>query len=82
MNNVLIIYDQPLYSEALASLVENEIKKAEEIQTTDSSEVMELDRSQRIDLIILDVVRGDRAGMRLAKTILATGYRGRLLLVS
>ncbi|MCV5373389.1 response regulator, partial [Escherichia coli] len=76
MNNVLIIDDQPLYSEALASLVENAINTAEVIQTTDSAEVMELVRSQRIDLIILDVVLGDRDGMRLAKNILATGYRG------
>ncbi|HCG7257072.1 TPA: response regulator, partial [Vibrio parahaemolyticus] len=60
MNNVLIIDDQPLYSEALASLVENAINTAEVIQTTDSAEVMELVRSQRIDLIILDVVLGDR----------------------
>lgn len=82
MNNVLIIDDQPLYSEALASLVENAINTAEVIQTTDSAEVMELVRSQRIDLIILDVVLGDRDGMRLAKNILATGYRGRLLFVS
>lgn len=82
MNNVLIIDDQPLYSEALASLVENAINTAEVIQTTDSTEVMDLVRSQRIDLIILDVVLGDRDGMRLAKNILATGYRGRLLFVS
>lgn len=82
MNNVLIIDAQPLYSEALASLVESVINAAEVIQTTDSAEVMDLVRGQKIDLIILDVVLGDRDGMRLAKNILATGYRGRLLFVS
>ncbi|WP_273979486.1 response regulator transcription factor [Vibrio parahaemolyticus] len=82
MNNVLIIDDQPLYSEALASVVENAINTAEVIQTTDSAEIMDLVRSQRIDLIILDTVLGGRDGMRLAKNVLATGYRGRLLFVS
>lgn len=69
LNNVLIIDAQPLYSEALASLVESVINAAEVIQTTDSAEVMDLVRGQKIDLIILDVVLGDRDGMRLAKNI-------------
>ncbi|MFH4369031.1 response regulator [Vibrio alginolyticus] len=82
MSNVLIIDAQPLYSEALASLVEHAINAAEVIQTTDSAEIMELVRSNKIDLIILDVVLGERDGMRLARNILATGYLGRLLFIS
>lgn len=82
MSNVLIIDAQPLYSEALASLVEHAINAAEVIQTTDSVEIMELVRSNKIDLIILDVVLGERDGMRLARNILATGYLGRLLFIS
>ena len=82
MSDVLIIDAQPLYSEALASLVEHAINAAEVIQTTDSAEIMELVRSNKIDLIILDVVLGERDGMRLARNILATGYLGRLLFIS
>ncbi|RZV20181.1 response regulator transcription factor [Vibrio alginolyticus] len=82
LSNVLIIDAQPLYSEALASLVEHAINAAEVIQTTDSAEIMELVRSNKIDLIILDVVLGERDGMRLARNILATGYLGRLLFIS
>ncbi|ENM8382353.1 response regulator [Vibrio alginolyticus] len=82
MSNVLIIDAQPLYSEALASLVEHATNAAEVIQTTDSAEIMELVRSNKIDLIILDVVLGERDGMRLARNILATGYLGRLLFIS
>ena len=67
LNNVLIIDDQPLYSEALTSLVESVINTAEVIQSKDSAEGMDLVRSTKIDFIILDVVRGDRDGMRLAK---------------
>ncbi len=82
MNSVLIIDDQPLYSEALASLVQNTFKSVNVIESTDSAEVMELIRNQPIDLVILDVVLGDRDGMRLAKNILATGYQGKILFVS
>ncbi|GBL00488.1 DNA-binding response regulator [Vibrio harveyi] len=82
MNNVLIIDDQPLYSEALASLVQNAFQTVNVVESTDSAEVMELIRNQPVDLVILDVVLGDRDGMRLAKNILATGYQGRILFVS
>ncbi|CAH1597853.1 response regulator transcription factor [Vibrio jasicida] len=82
MNSVLIIDDQPLYSEALASLVQNAFKSVNVVESTDSAEVMELIRNQPIDLVILDVVLGDRDGMRLAKNILATGYQGKILFIS
>lgn len=82
MNNVLIIDDQPLYSEALASLVQNTFQTVNVVESTDSAEVMELIRNQPVDLVILDVVLGDRDGMRLAKNILATGYQGRILFIS
>jgi two-component system response regulator FimZ (fimbrial Z protein) len=82
MNNVLIIDDQPLYSEALASLVQSAFKSVNVVESTDSAEVMELIRNQPIDLVILDVVLGDRDGMRLAKNILATGYQGKILFIS
>ncbi|MGD1451636.1 response regulator [Vibrio harveyi] len=82
MNNVLIIDDQPLYSEALASLVHNAFQTVNVVESTDSAEVMELIRNQPVDLVILDVVLGDRDGMRLAKNILATGYQGRILFIS
>ncbi|MCA0936354.1 response regulator transcription factor [Vibrio alginolyticus] len=82
MKNVLIIDAQPLYSEALAALVNDVIDAADVKQSTSSSEIMELVRNQRIDLIILDVVVGDRDGMRLAKNILASGYQGKILFVS
>ncbi|HGS5163400.1 TPA: response regulator [Vibrio harveyi] len=82
MNNVLIIDDQPLYSEALASLVQNAFQTVNVVESTDSAEVMELIRNQPVDLVILDVVLGDRDGMRLAKNILATGYQGRVLFIS
>jgi len=82
LNNVLIIDDQPLYSEALTSLVESVINTAEVIQSKDSAEVMDLVRNTKIDFIILDVVLGDRDGMRLAKNILAMGYQGKLLFIS
>lgn len=82
MNNVLIIDDQPLYSEALASLVQNAFQTVNVVESTDSAEVMELIRNQPVDLVILDVVLGDRDGMRLAKNILATGYQGRILFIS
>lgn len=67
MKNVLIIDAQPLYSDALATLVNNVMNTADVKQSTSSAEVMDLVRNQRIDLIILDVVVGDRDGMRLAK---------------
>ncbi|MGR5446770.1 response regulator [Vibrio jasicida] len=82
MNSVLIIDDQPLYSEALASLVQSAFKSVNVVESTDSAEVMELIRNQPIDLVILDVVLGDRDGMRLAKNILATGYQGKILFIS
>ncbi|HDM8143841.1 TPA: response regulator transcription factor [Vibrio harveyi] len=82
MNNVLIIDDQPLYSEALASLVQNAFQTVNVVESTYSAEVMELIRNQPVDLVILDVVLGDRDGMRLAKNILATGYQGRILFIS
>lgn len=82
MNNVLIIDDQPLYSEALASLVQNAFQTVNVVESTDSAEVMELIRNQPVDLVILDVVLGNRDGMRLAKNILATGYQGRILFIS
>ena len=82
MKNVLIIDAQPLYSEALATLVNNVVNTADVKQSTSSAEVMDLVRNQRIDLIILDVVVGDRDGMRLAKNILATGYQGKILFIS
>ncbi|MGY0614677.1 response regulator [Vibrio sp. FJH11] len=82
MKNVLIIDAQPLYSEALASLVKSVMDNADVKQSTNSSEVMDLVRNQRIDLIILDVVIGDRDGMRLAKNILATGFQGKILFIS
>lgn len=82
VKNVLIIDAQPLYSEALASLVKSVMDNADVTQSTNSSEVMDLVRNQRIDLIILDVVIGDRDGMRLAKNILATGFQGKILFVS
>lgn len=82
MKNVLIIDAQPLYSEALAGLVNDVIEAADVKQSTSSAEVMELVRNQRIDLIILDVVIGDRDGMRLAKNVLASGYQGKILFVS
>ena len=67
MNNVLIIDDQPLYSEALASLVQTAFQSVNAVESTDSAEVMEIIRNQPVDLVILDVVLGDRDGMRLAK---------------
>ncbi len=82
MKNVLIIDAQPLYSEALASLVNNALNTAEVTQSTSSAEVMDLVRNQRIDLIILDVVIGDRDGLRLAKNIMATGCKGKILFIS
>ncbi|MGP8306898.1 response regulator [Vibrio sp. YIC-376] len=82
MKNVLIIDAQPLYSEALASLVNSVMNNADVTQSTNGSEVMELVRNQRIDLIILDVVIGNRDGMRLAKNILATGFQGKILFIS
>ncbi|WP_104027951.1 response regulator transcription factor [Vibrio jasicida] len=82
MNSVLIIDDQPLYSEALASLVQSAFTSVNVVESTDSAEVMELIRNQPIDLVILDVVLGDRDGMRLAKNILATGYQGKILFIS
>lgn len=82
MNSVLIIDDQPLYSEALASLVQSAFHSVNVVESTDSAEVMELIRNQPIDLVILDVVLGDRDGMRLAKNILATGYQGKILFIS
>ncbi|WP_264408230.1 response regulator transcription factor [Vibrio owensii] len=82
MNNVLIIDDQPLYSEALASLVQTAFQSVNVVESTDSAEVMEIIRNQPVDLVILDVVLGDRDGMRLAKNILATGYQGKVLFIS
>ncbi|CAH1522582.1 response regulator transcription factor [Vibrio owensii] len=82
MNNVLIIDDQPLYSEALASLVQTAFQSVNAVESTDSAEVMEIIRNQPVDLVILDVVLGDRDGMRLAKNILATGYQGKILFIS
>lgn len=82
MNNVLIIDDQPLYSEALASLVQTAFQSVNTVESTDSAEVMEIIRNQPVDLVILDVVLGDRDGMRLAKNILATGYQGKILFIS
>jgi two-component system response regulator FimZ (fimbrial Z protein) len=82
VKNVLIIDAQPLYSEALASLVTSVMNNADVKQSTNSSEVLDLVRNQRIDLIILDVVIGDRDGMRLAKNILATGFQGKILFIS
>ncbi|MEF1304220.1 response regulator transcription factor, partial [Vibrio owensii] len=81
-NNVLIIDDQPLYSEALASLVQTAFQSVNVVESTDSAEVMEIIRNQPVDLVILDVVLGDRDGMRLAKNILATGYQGKILFIS
>lgn len=82
MNNVLIIDDQPLYSEALTSLVQTAFQSVNAVESTDSAEVMEIIRNQPVDLVILDVVLGDRDGMRLAKNILATGYQGKILFIS
>ena len=82
MNNALIIDDQPLYSEALASLVQQAFQTVNIVESTDSAQIMELIRKQHIDLVILDVVIGDRDGMRLAKNILATGYQGKILFIS
>ncbi|MEF1330139.1 response regulator transcription factor [Vibrio sp. M260121] len=82
MNNVLIIDDQPLYSEALASLVQTAFQYVNVVESTDSAEVMGIIRNQPVDLVILDVVLGDRDGMRLAKNILATGYQGKILFIS
>ncbi|MFV8458136.1 response regulator [Vibrio owensii] len=82
MNNVLIIDDQPLYSEALASLVQTAFQSVNVVESTDSAEVMAIIRNQPVDLVILDVVLGDRDGMRLAKNILATGYQGKILFIS
>ncbi|APX08555.1 DNA-binding response regulator [Vibrio campbellii] len=82
MNNVLIIDDQPLYSEALASLVQTAFQSVNVVESTDSAEVMDIVRNQSVDLVILDVVLGDRDGMRLAKNILATGYQGKILFIS
>lgn len=82
MNNVLIIDDQPLYSEALASLVQTAFQSVNVVESTDSAEVMEIIRNQPVDLVVLDVVLGDRDGMRLAKNILATGYQGKILFIS
>ncbi|WP_050906429.1 response regulator transcription factor [Vibrio campbellii] len=82
MNNVLIIDDQPLYSEALASLVQTAFQSVNVVESTDSAEVMDIVRNQPVDLVILDVVLGDRDGMRLAKNILATGYQGKILFIS
>ncbi|HDM8221111.1 TPA: response regulator transcription factor [Vibrio campbellii] len=82
MNNVLIIDDQPLYSEALASLVQTAFQSVNVVESTDSAEVMGIIRNQPVDLVILDVVLGDRDGMRLAKNILATGYQGKILFIS
>ncbi|WP_051118115.1 response regulator transcription factor [Vibrio campbellii] len=82
MNNVLIIDDQPLYSEALASLVQTAFQSVNVVESTDSAEVMDIVRNQPVDLVILDVILGDRDGMRLAKNILATGYQGKILFIS
>ena len=82
MNNVLIIDDQPLYSEALASLVQTAFQSVNVVESTDSAEVMDIVRNQPVDLVILDVVLGDRDGMRLAKNILATVYQGKILFIS
>ncbi|MCR9911094.1 response regulator transcription factor [Vibrio campbellii] len=82
MNNVLIIDDQPLYSEALASLVQTAFQSVNVVESTDRAEVMDIVRNQPVDLVILDVVLGDRDGMRLAKNILATGYQGKILFIS
>ena len=82
MNNVLIIDDQPLYSEALASLVQTAFQSVNVVESTDSAAVMDIVRNQPVDLVILDVVLGDRDGMRLAKNILATGYQGKILFIS
>ncbi|UTZ29094.1 response regulator transcription factor [Vibrio campbellii] len=82
MNNVLIIDDQPLYSEALASLVQTAFQSVNVVESTDSAEVIDIVRNQPVDLVILDVVLGDRDGMRLAKNILATSYQGKILFIS
>lgn len=82
MKNILIIDAQPLYSDALATLVEDAFPSVSVKQSTNGSEIMGLVRNQSVDLIILDVVVGDRDGMSLAKNILATGYQGKMLFVS
>ncbi|MFN1580475.1 LuxR C-terminal-related transcriptional regulator [Vibrio rotiferianus] len=82
MNNALIIDNQPLYSEALSSLIKTAFPYANVMETTDPVDIMDLVRNKPIDLVILDVVVGERDGLRLAKSILASGYRGKLLFVS
>lgn len=82
MESVLIIDAQPLYSEALADLAKNVINTANVTQSTNCQEIMSLVLTQSIDLIILDVVVGDRDGLQLAKHILASGYQGKILFVS
>lgn len=82
MNNALVIDNQPLYSEALSSLIKTAFPYANVMETTDPVDIMDLVRNKPIDLVILDVVVGDRDGLRLAKSILASGYRGKLLFVS
>ncbi|USD52575.1 response regulator transcription factor [Vibrio sp. SCSIO 43153] len=82
MNNALIIDNQPLYSEALSSLIKTAFPYAHVMETTDPVDIMDLVRNKPIDLVILDVVVGDRDGLRLAESILASGYRGKLLFVS
>ena len=82
MNNALVIDNQPLYSEALASLVKTAFQPSNVLESTDSSEIMEIIRNQAVDLVILDVVLGGKDGMRLAINILATGYQGKIIFIS
>lgn len=82
MNNALIIDSQPLYSEALSSLIKIAFPYADVTESTNITNIMDLVRNKPIDLVILDVVVGDRDGLRLAKNIFASEFEGKLLFVS
>lgn len=79
---VLIVDEQPLYREALSELITNSLDVEEVHKTTETEHILNLVKSQRIDLIVLDVTLFDSDGVNLAKIIKAHGYEGKLLFVS
>lgn len=82
MTNVLLVDDHALFREGLSRLLasESDVKVAAQCGTV--GEALELMKSQKFDLVLLDYELGDRRGNEVVLAARERGFEGQILIVT
>lgn len=79
---ILLVDDFPVVLHGLKRLLLEAYPKAELIEVIDGSSVLELSKSSKWDLIILDIQLGTRDGLEILKELISHNKNQRVLILS